>query len=159
MSRVRSPISPTFFILFILFFCFVFLPFSDNLRKQRRSGTSKIKISPFIFTPRYLTSFNYYAIRLYKVTNKAYWIITIQIAEYFMGTWGGGNPKPFKYTEIQRMRYQFVFNVVNHCKNYFILFFNKFCTYLFALKNILYCSFSSFKRASFLKIKAHFILS
>lgn len=27
------------------------------------------------------------------------------IAEYFMGTWGGGNPKPFKYTEIQRMRF------------------------------------------------------
>lgn len=26
------------------------------------------------------------------------------IAEYFMGTWGGGTPKPFKYTEIQRMR-------------------------------------------------------
>ncbi len=22
-----------------------------------------------------------------------------------MGTWGGGNPKPFKYTEIQRMRF------------------------------------------------------
>ena len=22
-----------------------------------------------------------------------------------MGTWGGGKPKPFKYTEIQRMRF------------------------------------------------------
>lgn len=27
------------------------------------------------------------------------------IAEYFLGTWGGGNPKPFKYTEIQRYRF------------------------------------------------------
>lgn len=27
------------------------------------------------------------------------------IAEYFMGTWGGGTPKPFKYTEIQRYRF------------------------------------------------------
>ncbi|XP_035219910.1 NACHT and WD repeat domain-containing protein 2-like [Stegodyphus dumicola] len=27
------------------------------------------------------------------------------IAEYFLGTWGGGKPKPFKYTEIQRYRF------------------------------------------------------
>jgi hypothetical protein len=27
------------------------------------------------------------------------------IADYYLGIWGGGNPKPFKYTEIQRHRY------------------------------------------------------
>lgn len=27
------------------------------------------------------------------------------IAEYFLGTWGGGTPKPFMYTEIQRYRF------------------------------------------------------
>ncbi|XP_037797036.1 NACHT and WD repeat domain-containing protein 2-like [Penaeus monodon] len=27
------------------------------------------------------------------------------IADYFLGTWGGGIPKPFKYTEIQRHRF------------------------------------------------------
>lgn len=27
------------------------------------------------------------------------------IADYFLGIWGGGKPKPFKYTEIQRHRY------------------------------------------------------
>ncbi|XP_042898857.1 NACHT and WD repeat domain-containing protein 2 isoform X2 [Parasteatoda tepidariorum] len=27
------------------------------------------------------------------------------IAEYFLGTWGGGTPKPFRYTEIQRYRF------------------------------------------------------
>ncbi len=27
------------------------------------------------------------------------------IADYFLGIWGGGNPKPFKYTEIQRHRF------------------------------------------------------
>ena len=26
------------------------------------------------------------------------------IADYFHGIWGGGNPKPFKYTEIQKHR-------------------------------------------------------
>lgn len=27
------------------------------------------------------------------------------IADYFLGIWGGGNPKPFMYTEIQRHRF------------------------------------------------------
>lgn len=27
------------------------------------------------------------------------------IADYYLGIWGGGNPKPFKYTEIQRHRF------------------------------------------------------
>ncbi|CAL8088657.1 unnamed protein product [Orchesella dallaii] len=27
------------------------------------------------------------------------------IADYFLGLWGGGNPKPFQYTEIQRHRF------------------------------------------------------
>ncbi|XP_054714444.1 NACHT and WD repeat domain-containing protein 2-like [Uloborus diversus] len=27
------------------------------------------------------------------------------IAEYYLGTWGGGIPKPFKYTEVQRYRF------------------------------------------------------
>lgn len=27
------------------------------------------------------------------------------IADYFLGIWGGGKPKPFKYTEIQRHRF------------------------------------------------------
>lgn len=31
------------------------------------------------------------------------------IADYYLGIWGGGNPKPFKYTEIQRHR----FNLLN----------------------------------------------
>lgn len=26
------------------------------------------------------------------------------MSEYFLGTYGGGKPKPFKYTEIQRQR-------------------------------------------------------
>lgn len=28
------------------------------------------------------------------------------IAEYFLGTWGGGIPKPFEYSELQRQRFQ-----------------------------------------------------
>ena len=27
------------------------------------------------------------------------------LADFFMGTYGGGNPKPFKYTEVQRHRF------------------------------------------------------
>lgn len=27
------------------------------------------------------------------------------IADYYLGIWGGGNPKPFKFTEIQRHRF------------------------------------------------------
>lgn len=27
------------------------------------------------------------------------------IADYYLGIWGGGIPKPFKYTEIQRHRF------------------------------------------------------
>jgi len=27
------------------------------------------------------------------------------IADYFLGIWGGGTPKPFQYTEIQRHRF------------------------------------------------------
>lgn len=27
------------------------------------------------------------------------------IADYYLGIWGGGKPKPFKYTEIQRHRF------------------------------------------------------
>ena len=41
--------------------------------------------------------------RYFKNQNLAIYFHS-SIAEYFMGTWGGGNPKPFKYTEIQRMR-------------------------------------------------------
>lgn len=43
--------------------------------------------------------------RYFKNQNLAIYFHS-SIAEYFMGTWGGGNPKPFKYTEIQRMRYK-----------------------------------------------------
>ncbi|XP_046458040.1 NACHT and WD repeat domain-containing protein 2-like isoform X2 [Daphnia pulex] len=42
--------------------------------------------------------------RYFKNQNLAIYFHS-SIAEYFMGTWGGGNPKPFKYTEIQRMRF------------------------------------------------------
>jgi hypothetical protein len=27
------------------------------------------------------------------------------MAEYFMGLWGGGTPKPFEYSELQRQRF------------------------------------------------------
>ena len=30
------------------------------------------------------------------------------MSEYFLGTYGGGKPKPFKYTEIQRHRYKLI---------------------------------------------------
>jgi hypothetical protein len=58
-------------------------------------------------------SFIYYDVRQFKEAAKERYFknqnlaiyFHSSIAEYFMGTWGGGNPKPFKYTEIQRMRY------------------------------------------------------
>ena len=28
-----------------------------------------------------------------------------QIADYFLGVWGGGNEKPFVYSELQRQRF------------------------------------------------------
>lgn len=27
------------------------------------------------------------------------------MAEYFLGLWGGGNPKPFEYSDLQRQRF------------------------------------------------------
>ena len=42
--------------------------------------------------------------RYFKNLNQAIYFHSM-IAEYFMGTWGGGRPKPFKYTEVQRMRF------------------------------------------------------
>jgi hypothetical protein len=59
-------------------------------------------------------SFIYYDVRQFKEAAKERYFknqnlaiyFHSSISEYFMGTWGGGNPKPFKYTEIQRMRYK-----------------------------------------------------
>ena len=56
--------------------------------------------------------------RYFKNQNLAIYFHS-SIAEYFMGTWGGGNPKPFKYTEIQRMRYK-RFEAMNHLR-YFVI--------------------------------------
>ena len=42
--------------------------------------------------------------RYFKNMNMAMYFHSA-IADYYLGIWGGGNPKPFKYTEIQRHRY------------------------------------------------------
>ncbi|XP_063218680.1 NACHT and WD repeat domain-containing protein 2 [Bacillus rossius redtenbacheri] len=42
--------------------------------------------------------------RYFKNMNMATYFHS-SIADYFLGIWGGGNPKPFKYTEIQRHRF------------------------------------------------------
>lgn len=42
--------------------------------------------------------------RYFKNMNMALYFHSM-IADYFLGIWGGGNPKPFKYTEIQRHRF------------------------------------------------------
>jgi hypothetical protein len=42
--------------------------------------------------------------RYFKNMNMATYFHS-SIADYYLGIWGGGNPKPFKYTEIQRHRY------------------------------------------------------
>jgi hypothetical protein len=41
--------------------------------------------------------------RYFKNMNMAMYFHS-SIADYYLGIWGGGNPKPFKYTEIQRHR-------------------------------------------------------
>jgi hypothetical protein len=41
--------------------------------------------------------------RYFKNMNVAMYFHS-SIADYYLGIWGGGNPKPFKYTEIQRHR-------------------------------------------------------
>ncbi|GIX75968.1 NACHT and WD repeat domain-containing protein 2 [Caerostris extrusa] len=45
------------------------------------------------------------AIERYFVKREQIEYFHSSIAEYFLGTWGGGTPKPFKYTEIQRYRF------------------------------------------------------
>ncbi|XP_052126754.1 NACHT and WD repeat domain-containing protein 2, partial [Frankliniella occidentalis] len=42
--------------------------------------------------------------RYFKNMNMAMYFHS-SIADYYLGIWGGGNPKPFKYTEIQRHRF------------------------------------------------------
>ncbi|GFG36815.1 hypothetical protein Cfor_08648 [Coptotermes formosanus] len=42
--------------------------------------------------------------RYFKNMNMAMYFHSA-IADYYLGIWGGGNPKPFKYTEIQRHRF------------------------------------------------------
>ncbi|XP_030746594.1 NACHT and WD repeat domain-containing protein 2 [Sitophilus oryzae] len=42
--------------------------------------------------------------RYFKNMNMALYFHSM-IADYFLGIWGGGKPKPFKYTEIQRHRF------------------------------------------------------
>ncbi|XP_011493787.1 PREDICTED: NACHT and WD repeat domain-containing protein 2 [Ceratosolen solmsi marchali] len=42
--------------------------------------------------------------RYFKNMNLATYFHSM-IADYYLGIWGGGNPKPFKYTEIQRHRF------------------------------------------------------
>ncbi|XP_046671615.1 NACHT and WD repeat domain-containing protein 2 [Homalodisca vitripennis] len=42
--------------------------------------------------------------RYFKNMNMAIYFHS-SIADYYLGIWGGGNPKPFKYTEIQRHRF------------------------------------------------------
>ncbi|XP_012269999.1 NACHT and WD repeat domain-containing protein 2 [Orussus abietinus] len=42
--------------------------------------------------------------RYFKNMNMAMYFHSM-IADYYLGIWGGGNPKPFKYTEIQRHRF------------------------------------------------------
>lgn len=42
--------------------------------------------------------------RYFKNKNMALYFHA-SIADYFLGIWGGGTPKPFKFTEIQRHRY------------------------------------------------------
>lgn len=42
--------------------------------------------------------------RYFKNMNMATYFHS-SIADYYLGIWGGGNPKPFKFTEIQRHRF------------------------------------------------------
>ncbi|MPC67818.1 NACHT domain- and WD repeat-containing protein 1 [Portunus trituberculatus] len=42
--------------------------------------------------------------RYFTNQNQAMYFYSM-IADYFLGMWGGGVPKPFKYTEIQRHRF------------------------------------------------------
>lgn len=42
--------------------------------------------------------------RYFKNMNMALYFHSM-IADYYLGIWGGGIPKPFKYTEIQRHRF------------------------------------------------------
>lgn len=41
--------------------------------------------------------------RYFKNMNMAFYFHSM-IADYYLGIWGGGIPKPFKFTEIQRHR-------------------------------------------------------
>jgi len=42
--------------------------------------------------------------RYFKNKNLSHYFHS-SIADYFLGIWGGGVPKPFKFTEIQRHRF------------------------------------------------------
>jgi hypothetical protein len=42
--------------------------------------------------------------RYFKNQNMAMYFHSL-IADYFLGIWGGGTPKPFRFTEIQRHRF------------------------------------------------------
>ena len=70
---------------------------------------NKLKISIFILIKYVILfifkrQFRETAKEMYfKNQNMAHYFHSM-IADYFLGIWGGGTPKPFKYTEIQRHR-------------------------------------------------------
>lgn len=78
--------------------------------------------------------------RYFKNVNMAVYFHS-SIADYYLGIWGGGKPKPFKFTEIQRHRWDkqteyiiliFVFRIV--LRN---IAFSALCMQSAVFKNIL----------------------
>ena len=59
--------------------------------------------------------------RYFKNKNLSHYFHS-SIADYFLGIWGGGVPKPFKFTEIQRHR----FEISNRLKYLYVLSLNIF---------------------------------
>ena len=58
----------------------------------------------FLFSLPYSRQFNEAARKRYFTNQNQAMYFYSMIADYFLGMWGGGVPKPFKYTEIQRHR-------------------------------------------------------
>jgi len=75
--------------------------------------------------------------RYFKNMNMAMYFHSA-IADYYLGIWGGGNPKPFKYTEIQRHRYCHSALTVQMLALTLLLFVN-FNIFLFTKRATFHC--------------------
>ncbi|KAK4290424.1 hypothetical protein Pmani_036667 [Petrolisthes manimaculis] len=63
------------------------------------------KCVPSLHPPLLHRQFNEAARKRYFTNQNQAMYFYSMIADYFLGMWGGGNPKPFKYTEIQRTQF------------------------------------------------------